>query len=52
MNHANENIILLLKSTDDYFKLYSLLEKEITDITIDIQIGKAFLEPIDVLILA
>ena len=41
MNHANENIILLLKSTDDYFKLYSLLEKEITDITIDIQNRKS-----------
>ena len=52
MNHLNENIVVLIKSTDDYFKLYSLLEKEITDTTIGIQIEKTFLEPIDVLILA
>jgi anti-sigma regulatory factor (Ser/Thr protein kinase) len=40
-----------IQSTNDYFKLYSILEKELSDIRIKIIIEKTFLEPFEILIL-
>ncbi len=41
----------ILKSINDYFKLYSIMRKELSNINIELIIEKSFLEPTDILIL-
>lgn len=40
----------ILKSINDYFKLYSIMRKELSNINIELIIEKSFLEPMDILI--
>lgn len=44
-------MVLILKSISDYYKLYSIMEKEISNTTIELIVEWDFLEPMDVLIL-
>lgn len=46
-----EDMVLLIGSVSDYFKLYSILEKEISETNIELNIERSFLEPLDVLII-
>jgi hypothetical protein len=51
MKYLSNIMVLILTETKDYYKLYSILEKALSNVEIDIKIVKTFLEPMDILML-